>query len=612
SSNIYVTDRDSSSVLIYPQNSNGNVAPVATIGGSNTILESPSGITVDSTGKIYVADGDLLIYAAVGSSTGLINKFPLALISVGLGQAQSVALDSSSDIYVTNAIQVEAGEAFQGGNEVLPFGGNVLEYQPLGTCTGLLAEGPLATISATANAGFPEGIATDSSGKIYVAVDEAAAYSPGSVLVYAPGDTAPSATIGGSNTGLFSPGGIAVDSYGNIYVAAGGPAANTLGSVLIYSPGSTGNSAPIATIGGGDTGMISPIDIALDSSGKIYVLDEYGPKILVYSSLGSSTGLLDKAPLVAISGGNTGLSYPYAIAVDSGGQIYVSDGDPPSLLVYSEGSNGDVAPTSVISGSNTGLISPVGIAVDAAGDIYVGDENARTVFVYSAGSSGNVAPVSAISGPNTQLFQPDFVAIESVEPPPMPTPTASPTNTPIATPMPTVTSTATTTATPTPTRTPTFTASPTKTPTVTARPTSTPTPTSTLIPTVKASPTPTMTTTRVSTPTPIPTATAAAGVTLLPSVLNFGTIAVSQSSVPSSVTLSNGSAKKLTLRKTTIGQDFVIVSTTCSPSLGAGQSCDYSISFEPLKAGSKNETFKVFDNAIDSPQMVTLQGTATR
>jgi len=85
-------------------------------------------------------------------------------------------------------------------------------------------------------------------------------------------------------------------------------------------------------------------------------------------------------------------------------------------------------------------------------------------------------------------------------------------------------------------------------------------------------------------------------------------------SVPSAssiVTLSNGTGKKLTLRKTATGQDFVIDTTTCSSSLKPAQSCSYSISFKPGKAGTKNETFKVFD-AINSPHTVGLQGVGTR
>ncbi len=101
-------------------------------------------------------------------------------------------------------------------------------------------------------------------------------------------------------------------------------------------------------------------------------------------------------------------------------------------------------------------------------------------------------------------------------------------------------------------------------------------------------------------------------VTLLPTTLDFGTFYVGQSSAPSTITLSNGTAKKVKIRSTTIGRDFKVVSTTCSSTLNAGQSCTYMVSFEPRRAGTKNEVFKVTDNSGKGPLKVALQGVATR
>jgi hypothetical protein len=98
----------------------------------------------------------------------------------------------------------------------------------------------------------------------------------------------------------------------------------------------------------------------------------------------------------------------------------------------------------------------------------------------------------------------------------------------------------------------------------------------------------------------------------LPSTLDFGTVIAGQSSAPSSVTLSNGSGNKLTIRGTVIGIDYKVVSTTCSSTLNAGQSCNYMVSFRPLSAGTKNEQFRVFDSAGNSPQKVQLNGLGTR
>lgn len=127
-------------------------------------------------------------------------------------------------------------------------------------------------------------------------------------------------------------------------------------------------------------------------------------------------------------------------------------------------------------------------------------------------------------------------------------------------------------------------------------------------------PTPTRTPTPPPTPTPTPTPTPAPSplVTLLPSPLEFGTVKVGQSSGSQTVTLTNGAAKKLAISGTAIGVDFRVVSTTCSSALNAGQSCDYMVSFQPLRAGTKSEVFKVTDSAHNSPQKVKLHGVGQR
>jgi hypothetical protein len=111
-----------------------------------------------------------------------------------------------------------------------------------------------------------------------------------------------------------------------------------------------------------------------------------------------------------------------------------------------------------------------------------------------------------------------------------------------------------------------------------------------------------------STPTSTPTPGSGSGVTLLSTTLNFGTVILGQNSDPSVVTLTNGSASKLTIKSTSVGFDFEIMSTTCGSSLGAGQSCTYAIEFRPLTTGTKSELFKVNDSSPDSPQEVHLQG----
>ncbi len=472
SGKIYVADQGdigdggniTASVFVYSAR-NYYAAPIATISGSNTGLNFPVGIALDFSGKIYVADqgniGDggstaasLFVYPALGSNTGLLNEASTATISgsnTGLNYPGGIALDSSSKIYVAEPGDPPQGEPASVGVYSAGSNGNVA---------------PIASISES-NTGlnYPEGIALDSSGKIYVVDDGPHGYGPGSVFVYSAGsngNSAPIATISGNNTGLIGPHGIGVDSSGKIYVVAAA-------GVSVYSAGSNGDVAPVAVIRGASTRLSVPLGIALDSSGKIYVADWETSSVLVYSALGSSTGLLDEAPIAIISGSSTGLYLPENIAVDSTGKIYVVASG--GVFVYSAGSNGNVAPVATISGSSTGQSFPQGIAVDSSGNIYVADEDAASVLVYSAGSNGNVAPVMTIGGPNTELLEPRLIAIQPVAAAPTPMPTANATPPPTGAASPTVTPSPTTTVSPTVTATPRPTGS--STPTATATATST-------------------------------------------------------------------------------------------------------------------------------------------
>jgi sugar lactone lactonase YvrE len=80
---------------VYAAGANGNVAPSRVIAGSNTGLQTPTGVALDSAGNIYVstnANKSVVVFAAsasgnatpirtiAGTNTGLANAL---LLSIG-------------------------------------------------------------------------------------------------------------------------------------------------------------------------------------------------------------------------------------------------------------------------------------------------------------------------------------------------------------------------------------------------------------------------------------------------------------------------------------------------------------------------------------------------
>lgn len=189
--------------------------------------------------------------------------------------------------------------------------------------------------------------------------------------------------------------------------------ANYLGnSVTVYSVGTAGDAKPIQYITGSKTQLDYPSDVALDSTGNMYVVGydealDYNA-VTVYAA--GATG--NVAPTAVISGLKTRLNSPSGIAVDrASADIYVLNAT--SITVYSAGSNGNVAPTRTIEGGKTELADPQKIALDDSGNIYVVNSKSNSVTVYPARSSGNVAPIRRIRGSSTNLDGPTAVALDS-------------------------------------------------------------------------------------------------------------------------------------------------------------------------------------------------------
>jgi hypothetical protein len=372
--------------------------------------------------------------------------------------------------------------------------------------------------------------------------------------------------ITGDNTGLDEPVGVAVDSSGNIYVANDLGGESGLGSVTVYPFGANGNVTPITKITGGQTGFDFPTGIALDSSRNIYVtncgLDCSGsnPRSVEIFAAGSSGNV---KPMASIMGGKTELDFPFGIALDSGGNIYVANslgGENVlgSVTMYPAGSKGNVAPAATIAGHMTTFDNPTGIALDADANIYVSNLNSNTVTIFAAGTNGNIPPSATISSKTSGLDMPYGIAI----------------------PAPSITTTPTISATPTPSTSPTPTGA-------------TPTPTATLTPT----------------PSPTPAGT----LSFTPDSVNFGDKTKMGKTKKEKVTIENDSPKNsgldvMVIGETTTGAPFAVASQ-CDKLLAPGKSCKIEVTFAPTDTTPQTGNLIVHDNASGNPQTVPLSGT---
>ncbi len=97
---------------------------------------------------------------------------------------------------------------------------------------------------------------------------------------------------------------------------------------------------------------------------------------------------------------------------------------------------------------------------------------------------------------------------------------------------------------------------------------------------------------------------------LSPTSVTFSSQALSTSSSPQSVTLSNPGGATLAISSITVSGDFS-ETNSCGTSLAASASCTISVTFTPTATGSRTGIITVTDNASPTTQSASLSGTGT-
>jgi hypothetical protein len=98
-----------------------------------------------------------------------------------------------------------------------------------------------------------------------------------------------------------------------------------------------------------------------------------------------------------------------------------------------------------------------------------------------------------------------------------------------------------------------------------------------------------------------------------PDNLDFGNQVVRRTSAAKRITINNTGGKSLYIDSVTLGGDnptaFAILKDTCTgATVAPNKACILDITFTPSKTGGRNARLRLNDNALDSPQRLTLKG----
>jgi hypothetical protein len=402
-------------------------------------LYSPTGVAVDASGNLYIADfanerirkvnTTGVISTVAGNGTwGYTGDNGQATVAE-LADPWSVAVDSSGNLYLTEISDSRVREVKTSGLISTVVGDGTNGF------TG--DSGPASDASLNG----PTGIALDAAGDLFIAdtgnnrVREVN-HSSQIITTFAGNGTGNFAGDNGqaSAAELDSPAGVALDSAGDLFIADGSNRVrevnHTSTVITTFAGGANpgdGNSAATAEING-------PTAVAVDSAGDIFIADTSNNRI---REVNHSTGLISTIAGNGIQGysGNGGLAVaaelnaPTGVAVDAAGDVFIADAGNNRIreinastgVITTVAGNGTAGYNGEGTGSTAELDNPTGVAVDANGNLYIADQfnqRLRKVVLSSdtittVAGNGTAGFIGDGTATAVELNGPDAVAVDS-------------------------------------------------------------------------------------------------------------------------------------------------------------------------------------------------------
>ncbi len=319
------------------------------VAGSTANLQGPSGFAFDTDGNMYVADfkqNTVVAVTTAGKVTGFAGTPDVAGSSDGVGAAAQfdrpnyIATDSSGAVYVVDVNNFTIRKITNPGAVVTTIAGQA----------GVSSYGD--GVGSAATFSYPQAIAADGSGNLYVTdggagtIRKLTPSTGSSGTVYTVTTIAGQPGVYGSTDGPGSsatfnfPEGIAIDAAGNIWVSdvvfsSNGQSAVSA-TIREIVPNSNATAYTVTTIAGqagsGTAGaFLQPLAITFDHSGNLWIAD-YQANIIQKLTLGVSPSVVTIAGTASTTGGYVDgagtaalFNGPDGLAFDAAGNLYVAD-----------------------------------------------------------------------------------------------------------------------------------------------------------------------------------------------------------------------------------------------------------------------------------------------
>ncbi|MFY7884615.1 MAG: NHL repeat-containing protein, partial [Dolichospermum sp.] len=378
--------------------------------GTAASFYRPWGLAIDASENIYVADAFNNRIRKI-SPTGVVTTLAgsgTPAYSDGTGVSASftgpsgVAVDLSGNVYVADQ-----------------YNHRIRKITSAGVVTTLAGNGTAAFGNGTGTAAYfnyPTGIAVDANGFVYVADQNnhrIRKISPAGVVTTFAGSGSYGYSDGASGVAMFrSPTDVKVDANGYVYVADYGN--NTIRKITPEGVVSTIAGSGTVTGGYADGNGTSaafnrPASITLDAVGNIFVADQVGERIRKITTNGDVTTISGSGTggFANGSAANSVFNRPIGITSDISGNIYVGDYNNNRVRKISPCGTPATTPTisgalSFCSGSSTTLTAPASIGYlwsngATTQSITVSTAGSYTVSIFNGSCTSNVSATSTVS-----------------------------------------------------------------------------------------------------------------------------------------------------------------------------------------------------------------------